>query len=57
MNKTIVTGIIGNYYGVVKLIQTKEGTYYLTLGDFEGTNKVEISAELAKALIAEFKEN
>lgn len=53
--KVLVGNIIGNYYGVVELVTSKTGKYYLTLGDYDEPSKVRISEELAKALLKEFE--
>lgn len=53
--RVLVGNIIGNYYGVVELVTSKTGKYYLTLGDYDEPSKVRISEELAKALLKEFE--
>lgn len=44
---------LSNYYGSVIAIE-REGTYFLKLGDWAGTDSVEISEELFCAIKAEF---
>jgi hypothetical protein len=44
---------LSNYYGAVVAIE-KNGKYYLTLGDYSGTDEVEISQELYEMIEGEF---
>jgi len=52
--KQISNTAISNYYGAVAIEQTKTNKYYLTLGNYDGVNKVRISEEFALAFIKEF---
>jgi hypothetical protein len=51
----IINSGLGNYYGEVVLRVTSKG-YYLELEDYNGTNKLRVTEEFAKAFIEEFKE-
>lgn len=44
---------LANYYGQVVAVE-KEGKYFLQLGNYDGTNEVEISQELYKMIESEF---
>ncbi len=49
----LIKNVIGNYYGDLRLMATKNN-FYLTLENYDGENKKRVSEEFALAFIKEF---